>query len=79
METKEKTVSAWSKRNGPLWRKIFITLGLLVVFRLGSLVSVPGVEAVGRTDSGISAAAMLNLFTGGAMARMSIFALGVMP
>ncbi|KPJ62579.1 MAG: preprotein translocase subunit SecY [Planctomycetes bacterium DG_23] len=72
-----------------LRRKILITLGLLVVFRLGTYVPVPGVDFhaledvfkqmqdAGGAVGGLFG--MINLFVGGAMSRGTVFALGVMP
>ena len=79
MRAKDRSLRTWAERNRPLWKKISITIGLLIVFRLGSIVPAPGVAGTASAGDGLSTAALLNLFTGGAMARMAIFALGVMP
>lgn len=66
-----------------LKRKIFITLALLFVYRIGIYVPTPGVD--GAALSSFFAAAegtlfsMFNMFSGGALERFSIFALGIMP
>ncbi|MBW2655783.1 MAG: preprotein translocase subunit SecY [Deltaproteobacteria bacterium] len=66
-----------------LKRKIFITLALLFVYRLGIHVPTPGIN--GAALSSFFAAAegtlfsMFNMFSGGALERLSIFALGIMP
>ena len=66
-----------------LKRKIFITLALLFVYRVGIHVPTPGVD--GAALSSFFAAAegtlfsMFNMFSGGALERFSIFALGIMP
>ncbi len=66
-----------------LRQRIFFTLGLLIVYRLGTYVPVPGIDAealrnfMDRAGQGIGG--MLSLFTGGAIKRMGIFALGIMP
>jgi preprotein translocase subunit SecY len=66
-----------------LKRKIFITLALLFVYRVGIHVPTPGVN--GAALSSFFAAAegtlfsMFNMFSGGALERFSIFALGIMP
>jgi len=63
--------------------RIIITLGLLLVYRFGAQVVLPGVdstqlgELASNTDSGILG--ILNAFTGGALSNASIFALGIMP
>lgn len=70
-----------------LRRKIFFTLGILVVFRLGSSIPTPNVngvrinECVQSSLSGDQAGlySMINMFSGGALLRLSIFALGIMP
>jgi preprotein translocase subunit SecY len=66
-----------------LRQKILITLGLILIYRLGSYVVLPGVdpsqlEALkSQTDGGIMG--LLNMFSGGAFSNASIFALGIMP
>lgn len=63
--------------------RIILTLGLLLVYRFGAQVVLPGINinALGGlqagTDSGILG--LLNAFTGGAFANASVFALGIMP
>ena len=64
--------------------RIGITLGLLLVYRVGAQVVLPGIDSVqlselaNRTDGG-GLLGILNAFTGGAFANASIFALGIMP
>jgi len=66
-----------------LRRRIFFALGLLIVYRIGTYIPVPGIDGNALRDfmdeaaSGIGG--MLNMFTGGAISRMGIFALGIMP
>jgi len=66
-----------------LREKILLTLGLLLVYRLGSNIVLPGInpdsltDLQNQTDSGILG--ILNAFTGGAFANASILALGIMP
>ncbi len=66
-----------------LRRKILYTAALLIVFRIGSFVPVPGVDAVALSESlGIGTGnifGFLNMFTGGALGRFTIFAMGVNP
>ncbi len=63
--------------------RIFYTIGLLIIYRLGTYIPVPGIDAAAlrdfmeRSASGIGG--MLSMFTGGALGRMGIFALGIMP
>ncbi len=66
-----------------LRQRIFFTLGLLIVYRLGTYIPVPGIDAealrkfMDQANQGIGG--MLQMFTGGALGRMGIFALGIMP
>jgi len=66
-----------------LRKKILFTLGILLVYRIGSYVLLPGIDAVKMEETNAagsgSIADFLGLFTGGAFNRASIFALGVMP
>jgi len=63
--------------------RIILTLGMLLVYRFGAQVVLPGIDASqlgglqDSTDSGILG--LLNAFTGGAFANASVFALGIMP
>ncbi len=66
-----------------LKNRILITLGLLLVYRFGSHVTLPGIDATqlanleGQTKEGIGS--ILDMFTGGSFSKASIFALGIMP
>ena len=62
-----------------LRKKILYTFGLLIVYRLGAYVPVPGINpnAVALGNEGVLG--LLDLFTGGALSNMSIFALNVGP
>ncbi len=66
-----------------LRQRIFFTVGLLIVYRLGTYIPVPGIDGQALRDFMSSAGAglggILNMFTGGAISRMGIFALGIMP
>ncbi|WP_375260913.1 preprotein translocase subunit SecY [Palleronia sp.] len=63
--------------------RILFTLGLLCVYRLGTYIPVPGIDGNALRDFIEQASAglggILNMFTGGAIGRMGIFALGIMP
>ncbi|WP_407390514.1 preprotein translocase subunit SecY [Carnobacterium jeotgali] len=61
--------------------RIIFTLGILIVFRLGTHITVPGVNAAALHDlsSNSSLFGLLNTIGGGALDRFSIFALGVSP
>jgi preprotein translocase subunit SecY len=64
-----------------LRQRIFFVIGALMVFRLGSFIPVPGVnpEAMTNLVNGNGLMDMFNMFSGGALARFSVFALGVVP
>jgi preprotein translocase subunit SecY len=66
-----------------LKKRIWFTLGALIVFRLGTYIPVPGIDASvmahQMTQNGGGILGMFNMFTGGALGRMTIFALNVMP
>ncbi|MBI5537864.1 MAG: preprotein translocase subunit SecY [Deltaproteobacteria bacterium] len=66
-----------------LRKRILFTLGMLAVYRIGVFITAPGVDrnvmrtVVGRQSGGLLG--MFNLFSGGALENLSIFALGIMP
>ncbi|MEE9428481.1 MAG: preprotein translocase subunit SecY [Paracoccaceae bacterium] len=66
-----------------LRQRIIFTLALLCVYRLGTYIPVPGIDGAAlrsfmeQASTGIGG--ILNMFTGGAISRMGIFALGIMP
>ena len=66
-----------------LQSRILFALGLLIVYRIGTYIPVPGVDAARlqqffeQQSAGLGG--MLNMFTGGAVGRMAIFSLGIMP
>ena len=62
-----------------LRKKILFTFGLLIVYRLGAYVPVPGIDASIVTLGEGGVLGLMNLFTGGALSNMSIFALNVGP
>jgi preprotein translocase subunit SecY len=66
-----------------LRRRIFMTLALLAVFRLGAHVPTPGIdgEALARffANSGGNLLGFFDMFTGGALKKLTVFGLGVMP
>ena len=75
-------VGAFAKAT-ELHKRLLFTLGAMIVYRLGTYIPIPGVDAVRiaelieKQQNGIFG--MANLFSGGAVSRMAIFALGVMP
>jgi preprotein translocase subunit SecY len=66
-----------------LKNRILVTLGLLLVYRFGAQVVLPGIDASELASLGTQTQdgllGLLNAFTGGAFANASIFALGIMP
>ncbi len=65
-----------------LRRRVIFTLGMLAVYRIGAFVTVPGVDRnVMRHEMAKSGGILsfFNMFTGGALSQLSIFALGIMP
>src|SRR5690242_9621739 len=66
-----------------LKKRLWFTLGCLVIYRLGTYIPLPGIDSqvmadVFRQQAG-GIMGMFNMFAGGALARMSIFALGILP
>ncbi len=66
-----------------LRQRIMFTIGLLIIYRLGTFIPVPGIDSIAlqqfmdEAQSGIGG--ILSMFTGGALSRMAIFTLGIMP
>ncbi len=77
----ESFVNVWKIEE--LKNRILLTLLLLLVYRFGAHVTLPGIDAsqldtlAGQTDKGIGS--ILDMFTGGAFSKASVFALGIMP
>ncbi|MDH2924610.1 protein translocase subunit secY/sec61 alpha [Nicoletella semolina] len=72
-----------TKGTSELKSRILFVLGALIVFRIGSFIPVPGIDAsvlseLVRQQQG-TIIDMFNMFSGGALSRASIFALGIMP
>jgi preprotein translocase subunit SecY len=66
-----------------LKRRVIFTLALLIVYRIGVHVPVPGIDAVALAEIFARAKGTIfgifNMFSGGALERLSVFALGIMP
>ncbi len=66
-----------------LQNRILLTIGILIVYRLGTYIPLPGIDTVqlarfiSSSESGVLG--IFNMFAGGAVGRMAIFALGIMP
>ena len=64
--------------------RIGVTLSILLVYRIGAQITLPGIDALqlaelGNRTGGGGLLGVLNMFTGGAFANASVFALGIMP
>jgi preprotein translocase subunit SecY len=73
-----------SFRVAEIRKKLLFTAALLAIYRLGSYIPVPGVnlaslDALEQNYGGSNILGFLNLFTGGGLSRIAIFALGIMP
>ncbi|MEL7049746.1 MAG: preprotein translocase subunit SecY, partial [Pseudomonadota bacterium] len=74
--------SAFAKAED-LQRRIWFTLGALLVYRLGTFIPLPGIDPVAfaetfnQVQGGVLG--LFNTFAGGAVERMAIFALNIMP
>jgi preprotein translocase subunit SecY len=71
-------------RTPDLRRKLLFTLGIMAVFRLGSFIPTPGVSYTNvqsclKTGDTTGTLQLINLFSGGALLQLSVFALGIMP
>ncbi len=66
-----------------LRQRILFTIGLLIIYRLGTFIPVPGIDAIAlqqfMDDAQAGIGGILSMFTGGALSRMAIFTLGIMP
>jgi len=61
-------------------KKLFFTLGILIVYRIGAYITVPGINPKALTEvanSGLGS--ILNMFSGGGLTNYSLFAMGVSP
>lgn len=74
---------AKSAASGFPWNRLWFLLGALVVYRIGAHVPVPGIDATNladlfnKNDGGILG--MFNMFSGGALSKVTVFALGITP
>ncbi|QBN19979.1 preprotein translocase subunit SecY [Flavobacterium nackdongense] len=77
----ESLVNIWKIEE--LKNRILLTLGILLVYRFGAHVTLPGIDATqltglaGQTKSGLGS--IIDMFSGGAFSKASVFALGIMP
>lgn len=76
------SVSSFAKAT-ELQKRIWFTLGALIIYRIGTYIPVPGIDAtvmgqlLKQHQGGILG--MFNMFSGGALGRMTVFALNIMP
>lgn len=59
--------------------RILNTMGLILIFRLGAFIVLPGIDATKLTGKATGILGLLDIFLGGAFSNVSIFGLGVMP
>jgi preprotein translocase subunit SecY len=67
-----------------LRRKLLFTLAMILVYRIGAWIPIPGVDVTALRDATTGAGAgrivgIINVFAGGALQQMAVFALGIMP
>jgi len=72
-----------ASRFADLRQRLFFLVGALIVYRIGTFIPVPGIDPLAleqffEQQSG-TILSMFNMFSGGALERLSIFALGIMP
>lgn len=83
MNTVSKSVTDRFGRLTELRQRLLFVLGALFVYRVGAHIPIPGVDpkalAAMFANQGGSILDMVNMFSGGALKRLSIFALGIMP
>jgi preprotein translocase subunit SecY len=76
------SLGAFSKAT-ELHKRLWFTLGALVIYRLGTYIPVPGIDATVMaslmTKAGGGLIGMFDMFSGGALRRMTVFALAIMP
>src|SRR3954453_12865538 len=69
---------------GDIRKKLAFTAAMLALYRLGAYIPVPGVntdalDSISQNYAGSNVLGLLNLFSGGGLSRIAIFALGIMP
>ncbi|MEV6550121.1 MULTISPECIES: preprotein translocase subunit SecY [unclassified Streptomyces] len=79
------TAFAQAFKTPDLRKKLLFTLGIIVLYRMGTHVPIPGVSyknvqiCVDQAQQGNSLFGLVNMFSGGALLQITIFALGIMP
>ena len=83
MSTNATNLLQMSGKMGDLKRRLFFLLGALIVYRVGAHIPVPGIDPVALAELFKSQKGgildMFNMFSGGALSRFTILALGIMP
>ena len=78
-----KFISKYFGKLTDLQKRIFFTLGALIIYRIGSFIPLPGVNASAVlhlfTGEGSGMMGMFDMFTGGSLSRMSVLALNIFP
>lgn len=81
MKLIQKLKEIWSIEE--LRERILLTMGLILIYRLGTYICLPGIDPTAlesiKSQGSSGILGLVNLFAGGAFARASIFALGIMP
>ena len=83
MNTAAGNFLGMTSKMGDLKRRLWFLLGALIVYRIGAHIPVPGIdpatlEQLFRSQQG-GILGMFNMFSGGALSRFTVFALGIMP
>ena len=79
------TAFARAFKTPDLRKKLLFTLGIIVLFRLGHHIPIPGVDyknvqtCVDQAEASRGLFGLVNMFSGGALLQITIFALGIMP
>jgi len=81
MKLFQKLREIWSIEE--LRQRIILTLSLILIYRLGTYITLPGIDPTAletiQSEGSSGLLGLVNLFAGGAFARASVFALGIMP
>ena len=80
---KDNLSSSFFSKNSDLTNRILFTVLILSVYRLGTYIPLPGIDPLQlqalMQSQQRGLLGMFNIFSGGAVSRMAIFALGIMP
>jgi preprotein translocase subunit SecY len=79
------TAFARAFKTPDLRKKLLFTLGIIVIYRVGTHIPIPGVDytvvqaCIDQTKSNTGLFGLVNMFSGGALLQITVFALGIMP